>query len=102
MFLQNPRGLVLFPPFGLVWGEKRFLSCVLGSCSRHFPHRGEAGGVGQGVGAQPTPAMPQRPPRDTSGGSGKEGGATTMIWERPWAQGFTITTEEQRVGIMGG
>lgn len=55
MFLQNPQGLVLFPPCGLVWGEKCFPSCVPGSWSRHFLHRGEAGGVGQGVGGSTHP-----------------------------------------------
>lgn len=55
VFLQNPRGLVLFPPCGLVWGEKCFPSCVPGSWSRHFPHRGEAGGVRQGVGGLSSP-----------------------------------------------
>lgn len=57
MFLQNPRGLVLFPPCGLVWGEKRFPSCVPGSWNRRFPHRGGRAGFG---GAQPTLAMPHR------------------------------------------
>lgn len=63
---------------------------------------GKPEGSGRVWGAQPTLVMPHRPPRGTNGGSGREGGGGTMIWEHPWEQGFTRTAEEQREGMMGG